>query len=239
MNSKFFLLLLAVPFLFGCNGRTKNLEQSVASVDSASVIPTTVVEAEETPAMCGWKCYGLLGRVKSVRYSDGSCLEFNSDGNLTKQISVSMGEGGKHIDTQINVYSSPNEYSCGDTKYKIEYKKNTRSEIEQMEEHFSDRFIFDKLGRIAKFYPNMGFDALTIEYLYKSEKDVWPNIQTQDGGVEIGSSTIVNRFEYMKADNRGNWTERKIYRKVSETDEVDRKSVKTETLTEKREITYF
>lgn len=239
MNSKAIFYLLVPLLLSGCNSQTKNTTSDTAT-DTIGTTSVTAVEVEETPAMCGWKCHGLLGRVKSVRYANGACLEFNSDGNLTQEITVWEWEGNKSTDTLTNVYSSPNAYSRGeDCTYKIEYEKNTRSEVEQGGEYFRDSFTFDNLGRLIKSNPNVGFGALTIEYKYDSEKDKLPSMQTDEGGDESGIYLTVNKFEYLKTDTKGNWTERKVTRKAMQTDEEEKKSVTTETLTEKREITYF
>ncbi len=242
MNSKTILFLLVSVLLSGCTGKAKEAVQTPAvTTGGTGTTPTGAVAVEETPAMCGWKCYGLLGRVKSVKYDTGGYLEFNSDGNLTKQTTVwVLEDGSKHTHTVTNVYSSPNEYSSGGAySYKIEYEKNTRSEIEQGGEYFRDSFTFDNLGRLIKSDPNVGFSALTIEYKYPSEKDKYPSMQTENGSDETGTYTNVDKFEYLKTDSRGNWTERKVDRKIAQTDEQEKKSIHTEILLEKREITYF
>lgn len=202
-----------------------------------------IAKTEDTPPMSGWKCYGLLGRVKSVKYPDGTCLEFNVDGNLTKKTTVWVFEdGSKHINTVTNIYSSLNEYSNGGAyEYKIEYGKNTRNEIEQGGEYFRDSFTFDKQGRLSKYHPNVDFDALTIEYKYKSETDFFPYKKIMEASYEGGggSEYTVSTFEYLKTDTKGNWIERKVISKTSGEDEEGKKSYNTETTIEKREITYF
>lgn len=202
-----------------------------------------IAKAEDTPPMSGWKCYGLLGRVKSVKYTDGAYLEFNTDGNLTKRTTVLiLAEGNKHMNTETNIYSSPNEYSNGGVyEYKIEYENNTRHEIEQGGEYFRDSFIFDNLGRLSKSEPNVSFDALTIEYKYKSETDIFPYKEIKNAGYEGGGGSFssVSTFDYLKTDTRGNWIERKIEIKGYDEDEEGKKSFKTNNITEKREITYF
>lgn len=202
-----------------------------------------IAKTEDTPPMSGWRCYGLLGQVKSVEYTDGTYLEFNVDGNLTKKTTVwVLEDGSKHINTVTNIYSNLNEYSNGGAyEYKIEYGKNTRNEIEQGGEYFRDSFTFDKQGRLSKYHPNVGFDALTIEYKYRSESDLFPYKEIENAGYEGGggSSSKVSTFEYLKTDIKGNWMERKVDCKISGVDEEDKKSYNTTTFSEIREITYF
>lgn len=203
-----------------------------------------IAKAEDTPPMSGWKCYGLLGRVKSVKYADNHSWDFNESGNITK-VTTFWTNGNKYIKTYV--YQSPNEYVLTDnewehkTKYKIKYEKNTRREIVQDVEPFESKFIFDKQGRLIQENPNVEFDALTIQYKYKSETDMFPYKEIEDAGYEGGggSSYIVSTFEYLKTDVKGNWTERRVNRKISTVDEEDKKSYNTRTFIEKREITYF
>lgn len=198
--------------------------------------------------MSGWKCYGLLGRVKSVKYPDGTSLEFNMDGNITKITNVWLTEGGnKHTNIKTYTYQNPTEYTITDsewghkTKHKIHYEKNTRTEIEQDGEPFESKFTFDKQGRLSKYHPNVGFDALTIEYKYRSESDLFPYKEIENAGYEGGggSSSTVSTFEYMEIDTKGNWLGRKVDCKISGVDEEDKKSYNTRTFSEVREITYF
>lgn len=204
-----------------------------------------IAKAEDTPSMSGWKCYGLLGRVKTVEYTDGAYLEFNKDGNLTKKTSVwVLGDGSKYLNTVINVYSSLDEYTVADGadyKVKIEYEKNIRNEIQQGGEYFRDSFTFDNFGRLSSSNPNVAFDALTIEYKYKSDTDIFPYKEIREGSGEggDGSSTTVSSFEYLRTDTKGNWIERKVNRKISGIDGDDKKSYETKNHIEKREIIYF
>ncbi len=241
--------ILCTAILIGCNNKGKELEQSITA-DSVQVNSTgSNVESnsvkDDTPPMSGWKCYGLLGRVKSVKYTDGNYWEFNKDGNLTKKITIwVLEDGGKYANTVTNIYLSLNEYTVTDGtdyKIKIEYEKNTRNEIEQGGEYFRDSFTFDKQGRLSKYHPNVDFDALTIEYKYKSETDFFPYKKIMEASYEGGGGGeyTVSTFEYLKTDTKGNWIERKVISKTSGEDEEGKKSYNTETTIEKREITYF
>lgn len=216
-----------------------------------------IAKTEDTPPMSGWKCYGLLGRVKSVKYADGGSLEFNTDGNITKITNVWLIEGGKkHTNIQTYAYQNLTEYTITDSewghkiKHKIYYEKNTRTEIEQDGEPFESKFIFDKQGRLSKSYPNVGFDALTIEYKYKSDTDIFPYKEIENAGYEGGggSDYTISTFDYLKIDTRGNWIERNVSKKVTcnETEwgeSVEKEKTKTTvtniTKNQKREIIYF
>lgn len=217
-------------------GKVQNNERFQKSIGAT--------KTEESPLLSGWRCYGLLGQVKSVKYADGSSWDFNEVGNIIKNITVWADDQKQ---TQVYIYQSPTEYVLTNEeqqyqiKYKIEYGKNTRTEIMQDGEPFQSKFIFDKQGRLIQEEPNVEFDALVIEYKYNSEKDNFPYKKSEDAGFEGGGGALlkVSIFEYLKTDIRGNWTERKVTCKTSGVDEQDKKSINTRTYTEKREITYF
>ena len=243
------ILSLFVLFLFvACNGKNKEKVQVLTTDTTVVVTPIHKVttednETEETPAMSGWKCYGLLGRVKSVEYANGDAIEFNNNGNLTKSTTVWLAEdGGKQFHVVTNVYSTPNRYSNdGSYECKIEYKENTRYEIEQGGEYFRESFTFDSLGRVIKSEPNVGFDHIVFAYKYKSKTDKFPYKVIQNASYEGGAGAcyIVSTYEYLKIDSKGNWTERKVVCKTSAEDEENKKSYNIKTTIEKRDITYF
>lgn len=212
-----------------------------------------VTKSEDTQAMSGWKCYNLIGQVKSVQYGDGSYLEFNEEGNLIKETSV-WSDGSKI--TKTYTYQSPTEYSFTNnewghqTKYKIKYEKNTRREIEQEGEYFESKFIFDKQGRLIQKEPNVEFDALTIQYKYKSEVDIFPDKEIENASYEGGDGSVstISTFEYLKMDPKGNWTERNISQKITEDktdwdettgEEKQIKTTKNIAKIEQRKIIYF
>ncbi|MFV0538307.1 MAG: hypothetical protein ACK5M3_13205 [Dysgonomonas sp.] len=243
-----YTLILLIVLLTGCN-KNRESTQSVI-VDSTSIDnskSTTVQDLikENIPPMSGWKSYGLLGRVKSVKYTDGDYWEFNKDGNMTKKTTAWVSEDGStQTNTVTNTYSSSNEYTVTNGtsyKIKIEYEKNTRNEIEQGGEYFRDSFTFDNLDRLIRYSPNMNFDVVTIEYKYKDETEMFPYKEIEEAGYEGGggSYSTISTFEYLKTDTKGNWTERKVNCKISGVDGEDKKSYNTRTFSEIREITYY
>lgn len=236
MNSRIILNLFIAFLLTACSGQNKDATQNNAGDNTA-----IATEVENTPPMSGWKCHGLQGRVKSVKYADGAYLEFNKDGNLTKRIKVSA--YGKQSEERL--YKNPTMYILNSvyeegTMYEISYKGDTRIEKQHTntnEEH-GDTYVFDKKGRLTN-YELSEMSIYSEEYSYTSESERFPNMQSMSGGDETVTFLIVSNYEYLKTDNRGNWTERKVNRKISETDEEEKENVKTEALVEKREITYF
>lgn len=241
---------LITVFFSACNNKNKQVDKiavgdSLVANNTEKALEVESVKIEETPAMCGWKCYGLLGRVKSVKYVSGAYLEFNTDGNLTKSITVwELENGGKDFTKVTNTYSNSNKYSSEGFEYKIECKNNVRNEMMQGLGSDSDykKFTFDKFGRIILFSLKVSFDFETTEYKYKNNTDLFPHKEiynvSYDGDGD-GSGVTASTFEYLKTDRKGNWTKRKVNRKKSEADGEGKVSYKEKTIIEKREISYF
>ncbi|PXV58474.1 hypothetical protein CLV62_14625 [Dysgonomonas alginatilytica] len=194
--------------------------------------------------MSGWKAYGLIGKVKTVKENNGYQLEFNTDGNVIKIVK-------KYSDSEsifIRKYDSPSMYTEilreGSTAYEIILKDNIRKEkivddYPDEEKYFS--YTFDKQGRVIEFNDRLTYwNHNSNSYIYEKDSDVLPQKEIFDEGWEDGSCTIISTFEYLKVDNMGNWTERKVNKKVTEYESMgEKKTQKTDSQIETRIITYF
>lgn len=234
------IFALCAVWLVACNNKSKEAEQVLAtdSLETSNVKVDTIQSLKnETPAMSGWKCYGLYGKVKLVKYPNGNSLTFNTDGNLTKKTTV-YEEYGEY--TQTRKYESPTKYTQDDLQYEITYKGNVRTEKRPNDnpEDMYTAFHFDKQGRLAKY--EISEMSINEElYKYASDTDPFPVSYTFDGGDETGSYTTICTYEYLKTDSHGNWTERTVNEKRHIEDELGKKSLKVSTIKEKREITYY
>lgn len=232
----------------GCNNKSK--EHKIAPTADSTITTNTEQNTtlnlmeDDAPPMSGWKCYGLYGRVKSVKYTTGNCIEFNTDGNWTKRTII---YDGTEEHTEDRIYQSLIEYIVEEgeykTKYEIEYCKNARIEkvfgenIDTPETAYQ-RFLFDKQKRLAKF-EDVYMSTFSEEYKYTNDTSPFPASMVSEGGNCSSSYTTIHNYKYSATDNKGNWTERTIDIKEYEIDEEGKKSLKTSSITEKREITYF
>lgn len=204
-------------------------------------------KAEDTPKMSGWKCYGLLGRAKSVKYADGSYWTFNIDGNLVKTNRDNR-TGKPESWTKIITYPSPTKYKINDEYGEIIYKGKTRTEITYDHCVSQGTYIFDDSDRLMEYKETSECDNLyvySVKYEYGASSEILPIKSVKKDGEY---SNAIYYFEYLKTDNRGNWLEVKIQSKITEItpswDESYKEGENNEKVTnriyiEKREITYF
>lgn len=256
------LCLFVAILLVACNGKSKKTAQAVTTnttkgdtLNQEAVMEP--VEIEETPTMSGWKCYGLQGRVKSVKYTNGSSFDFNTDGNLIKKREIL--DSGTSSDEYIyqtptqytKIYSSDQDYK---PKYKISMKANTRIET-LIEGDGCDQdivYVFDKLGRLAEEREESSCDYYyEHKYMYAAESAFLPDKSikvSETYGDGTNTYKTEYKYEYVKKDNKGNWLERHATLKMTEStpnwDEINNEekikvTTATKTLIEKREITYY
>lgn len=254
-------LVLPIVLLTGCGNKNKELTQSI-STDSIQASNTRYnVEQDsvvkDIPIMSGWKCYGLQGRVKSVKYTNGSYLDFNTDGNLVKKREIL--DSGTSFDEYIyqtptlykKIYRDNQDYK---PKYKISTKANSRIET-LLDGDACDQdiiFVFDKSDRLIEKREESSCDYYYEHtFTYAVESAFLPN-KSIEISESYGDGTITTKteyeYEYVKKDNEGNWLERQATQKITtstpnwdEPNSEEKEKVRTTSKIsiEKREIKYY
>lgn len=146
--------------------------------------------------MSSRRALGLLGDVKSVVYSTGVTYEFNEDGELIT---------GREY---LQKYRFKGEYETFNVLF-LDGCVRYETASENPELTWGHKYTFDKQGRIKsyKYWTNY---IEEYELIYRNETDALPYARIDNEGDEEGHTTKTFKYEYLKTDARGNWTERKV-----------------------------
>lgn len=221
-------------------------EEEKTQVTAISQIADNVAAVEEQPApqdytlskdqMNGWNAEGLLGKVKSVKYSTGRQIFFNTVGNPVKIIN------GEYIRTRS--YTTSNLTKNSDN-LKITYEKNTRKiqDYDTMLNQcgFSELHTFDHLGRVAgKQLREECSGNYEEQYMYNGTADKFPSITKGSEYWESGDWAVTRTYQYTEFDNNGNWTKRKVSEVAISSDyDTEKKSTETKSYVETATYVYY
>jgi len=188
-------------------------------------------QQEQSPEemMSGRKTVLLYGNVNKATCSDGSFVEFNTDGNIVRKK-----DGGRDYIHEYK-YESNNRYVYAADKqaYNIVYSENTRSEVwDNPVEQLSTDYTFDSKGRLTgKSQVDYGW-SINVAYEYKGN-DLLPYKMVETFSDESGTGTATYLYTYTKVDDKGNWLNCDIEETI-DNEIYDYDSDESEKTTEKR-----
>ena len=190
--------------------------------------------------MSGWKTFFLYGKVKQVTYSNGDYIVFNQNGNVSKQ------KSGSYVSEKI--YQNANSYMIkgDDEKYTISFDGNERRDLWQWGGEFDVEgfyYSFDNDGRCIKIISSSIRNSWTQEYLYKGDEP-FPYQSKYQTQWEEGSVEITSNYTYIRFDEQGNWTERKVDKVIVDSaydyaTDKEKKTTTKESYTETQKFIYF
>ncbi len=195
-------------------------------------------ERKEIPQITAVQCYGLKGKVKSLK-TDEKIINFNKIGNV---------ESMKYLDSNFEIayyYQTPFKYGFADGQYnyQIKIKDNIRIDEDPNDESTKEEFHFDNQGRLVEhhFVEYMAF--MVYKYSYK-DNDPNPVSLTYQWGDEQGEGDVEIEYTYLDFDKKGNWIRRKcrIHSTGTEYDESSDQNKtfeNTEDQIESRKILYY
>lgn len=181
-----------------------NLFVGVALLSQIFVLTGCKKEASiQTPKITAVQCYGLKGKVKSLKTND-KIINFNKIGNV---------ESMKYLDSDSEIayyYQTPFKYGFADGQYnyQIKIEDNIRTEGDPNNESSNEEFHFDNQGRLVEhhFVEYMAF--MVYNYSYK-DNDPNPVSLTYHWYDELGDGDVEIKFTYLDFDKKGNWIRRK------------------------------
>jgi hypothetical protein len=184
---------------------------------------------DEQIRMSGWRVHGLLGKVKSVKYSTGETLDFNADGNLIS--------GGRQ-------YENPSRYTWEGDIYDILFPdRNTRYDkwYSGTSEDIGITYRFDAQGRIVEAGNGLNYSLDIVKYVYAGQDDKFPSSVIYTNGDDVESRCTTYTYVYVSTDDTGNWTKRNVQKTVEDEyfDTGEKKIISTTSETETAEYVYF
>lgn len=157
---------------------------------------------KEVPAYTAVECYGLYGKVKSLK-TDSEIVNFNKTGNVesTKNFIYS--------NEVVYYYETPFKYGFQEGEYPMEIKINNNTRIESHSEFAeSEEFEFDDKHRLIRHSFLEGMSPVTHYFSYHGN-DRLPESLSYEFYDETGSGNVHVRYTYLDVDKHGNWLRRK------------------------------
>ncbi len=150
----------------------------------------------------------IYGNVESVTDSEGKTTRFDKVGNI---LEISKGEEYSLI---YKYNDNRTEYSRSDWgSYTITYSDHKRSDMSKNESDMegSVEYLFDEQDRIIERKNQVKMIYLTEKFTYTGA-NLLPDSKSVHDYDETGDYLTTDRYEYLEADEHGNWLKRKVIR---------------------------
>lgn len=222
---------------FSDGGIMDGQEADVVANQARRAIPAQKILEMDVPlkphpwsARKGW---GIYGNAEKVIDAEGYTRWFDKAGNILS-LSDSNGKVLRtyYYDTKCTKYTID-----GWGPYIITYGNHKRSDMSanNSDSEGDIEYVFDEQGRVIERKEQVRMIYVTETFAY-SGTNILPDSRHVQYYDETGASLTTDKYEYLEADEKGNWLKRKVIRTSEVTEYVENGNDVTKTETEPARI---